>query len=76
MEIRIPRLGQAMQEGTIVEWHADDGDAVVAGQLLYLLETDKVESEIEAPVGGTLRVVEETGQALAVGTVIAYIDEP
>ena len=38
-----------MTEGTLVEWLVADGDAVTPGDVLYRIETDKVENEIEAP---------------------------
>lgn len=71
--IGIPKLGVAMTEGTVVEWLAADGDAVAAGQVLYRLETDKVENDIEAPVAGTLRIVIPEGGPYPVGTVVGEI---
>ena len=47
MELKIPRLAISMQEGTLVEWLVADGDEVASGALIYLLEADKVENEIE-----------------------------
>ena len=41
MEIRIPKLGVAMTEGTIVQWLVEDGAAVAAGVPIYVLETDE-----------------------------------
>lgn len=72
-EIRIPKLGVAMTEGTLVEWLVVDGEAVSLGAPIYRLETDKVENEIEAPVDGTVRLIAEAGESYAVGTVIATI---
>ena len=74
-EIRIPRLGMAMTEGTLVEWVAADGATVAAGDVLYRLETDKVENDCEAPVAGILRHRAEPGEVYPVGTVIAEIEE-
>ena len=50
--INIPKLGVSMTEGTLVEWLVQDGDEVAAGQVLYRIETDKVENDVEAPVAG------------------------
>jgi pyruvate dehydrogenase E2 component (dihydrolipoamide acetyltransferase)/2-oxoglutarate dehydrogenase E2 component (dihydrolipoamide succinyltransferase) len=71
--INIPKLGVAMTEGVLAQWLADDGAAVEPGQAIYVLETDKVESEIEAPVGGVLRRLGEEGERYVVGEQVAEI---
>ena len=71
--IQIPKLGVAMTEGTLVEWAVADGDVVDVGQILYRLETDKVENEVESPSAGTIRLVAEAGETYPVGTVVAEI---
>jgi len=63
-----------MTEGTLVEWLVADGDTVSAGDLLYRVETDKVENEIEAPVGGVIHITGEEGETYDVGTQIGSID--
>jgi pyruvate/2-oxoglutarate dehydrogenase complex dihydrolipoamide acyltransferase (E2) component len=73
-EIKIPKLGVAMTEGTLVSWAVADGAAIEQGDLLYTIETDKVENEIEAPVSGTLHLVGVEGETYDVGTTIATID--
>jgi pyruvate/2-oxoglutarate dehydrogenase complex dihydrolipoamide acyltransferase (E2) component len=72
--INIPKLGVSMTEGTLVEWMAADGQAVAAGEVIYRLETDKVENDIEAPVSGVLRITGEEGEAYEVGTQIGSIE--
>jgi len=74
MEIRIPKLGVAMTEGTVVQWLVEDGAAVGAGEPLYVLETEKVENEIESPTTGVIRIVGTPGEVYDVGTLIATID--
>jgi pyruvate/2-oxoglutarate dehydrogenase complex dihydrolipoamide acyltransferase (E2) component len=64
-----------MTEATIVEWFVPDGGGVERGQPLYLLETDKVETEIESPATGAVRHIGETGVTYPVGTLIAEITE-
>src|SRR5258706_16009738 len=64
-----------MTEGTLVEWLVADGDTVAAGTPLYLLETEKVENEIESPVAGTIRLVRTAGESYAVGTTVARGEE-
>ncbi len=70
----IPRLAVSMTEGTITEWLVEDGATVTAGQPIYVLETDKTESEIEAPTTGVLRIEADAGEALEVGTPIGEIE--
>ncbi len=53
-EIRMPRLGHSMTEGTVVAWLAKPGEAVRAGQIILTIETDKAEYEVEAPADGLL----------------------
>jgi pyruvate/2-oxoglutarate dehydrogenase complex dihydrolipoamide acyltransferase (E2) component len=72
-EIRMPKLGISMIEGTLVEWLVSDGATVAAGTPIYVLETDKVENEVEAPTEGTVRLIASPGEAYEVGTVIAEI---
>jgi pyruvate/2-oxoglutarate dehydrogenase complex dihydrolipoamide acyltransferase (E2) component len=74
IEIRIPKLGMEMTEGTLSSWLVDDGEAVNQDQPIYLLETDKVENEIPAPIGGTVRHVGTAGETYPVGEIIATID--
>lgn len=76
VEVSIPQLGVAMQEGSIVEWLAADGAAVRAGDPLYLLETDKAQNEIEAPADGTLAIKLQADPDVMhpIGTVVAVIE--
>ncbi len=62
-----------MTEGTIAEWLVDDGAPVVEDQPLYVLETDKVSTEVAAPVSGVLRHIGRVGTSYAVGDVIAEL---
>ena len=73
MEIRIPKLGMEMTEGTLARWLVEDGAEVARDQPLYLLETDKVENEVLAPVSGVLRRVGHEGETYPVGEVIAEL---
>ena len=69
----IPKLGIGMAEGVLAEWLVGDGDRVEPGTPIYLLETDKVENEVEAVVSGTIRLGAEAGGTYPVGTQIAEI---
>ncbi len=72
--INIPKLGVSMTEGTLVEWMVQDGQQVAAGEVLYRIETDKVENDIEAPVAGTVHLTGEAGETYDVGVQIGSID--
>ena len=71
-EIRVPQPGDAVMEGTLVEWL--DGARVEAGEPIYLLETDKVEMEIQAPCAGVLRHIGQEGEVYPVGELIGTIE--
>jgi 2-oxoglutarate dehydrogenase E2 component (dihydrolipoamide succinyltransferase) len=74
-EVRIPKTGDAVEEGTLVEWLVEDGARVERGDPLYLLETDKVEMEIDAPCAGVVSHVGTAGEVYPVGELIATITE-
>src|SRR5438874_10089604 len=75
-EIKLPRLGQGMEAGTIVRWLKSEGDKVEKGEALYELDTDKVTQEVEAEASGTLlKILAGEGEEIAVGKRIAVIGE-
>ncbi len=75
MDILMPQLGETVTEGTIAVWHKKVGDEVKADDILMDVETDKVATEIPAPVGGILSAIHVgEGQTVEVGTVLAVID--
>jgi pyruvate/2-oxoglutarate dehydrogenase complex dihydrolipoamide acyltransferase (E2) component len=72
-EVKLPRLGQGMESGTIVRWLKTEGDAVTKGEPLYELDTDKVTQEVEAESDGVLlRIVIADGE-VDVGTTVGII---
>jgi pyruvate/2-oxoglutarate dehydrogenase complex dihydrolipoamide acyltransferase (E2) component len=73
-DIILPQIGFSMSEGTLVEWFAEDGATVTAGDNLYAIESDKSVNEVEAPVTGVLRIKSEIGKVYPVGEVIATIE--
>jgi pyruvate dehydrogenase E2 component (dihydrolipoamide acetyltransferase) len=73
-EVILPKLGQTMEEGTIVEWLKSEGESVQRGDLLFTTESDKATLEVEAPGGGFLRrVFFHEGDTVPVLTVVALI---
>jgi pyruvate dehydrogenase E2 component (dihydrolipoamide acetyltransferase) len=74
-EIKLPRLGQGMESGTIVKWLKAEGEPVEKGEPLYELDTDKVTQEVEADASGVLlKIAVEEGE-VEVGRTIAVIGE-
>lgn len=63
-----------MSEGTLVEWLVSDGQTVNVGDVLYRIETDKVENEIESPAAGVVHLSGVEGETYEVGTQIGSID--
>ena len=74
-EVKLPRLGQGMESGTIVKWLKAEGDAVKKGEPLYELDTDKVTQEVEAEAAGVLLKIAVPEGEVPVGTTIAFIGE-
>jgi pyruvate/2-oxoglutarate dehydrogenase complex dihydrolipoamide acyltransferase (E2) component len=74
ISVNIPKLGISMTEGMLSSWLVAEGDTVDRGQVLYVLETDKVETEIESPAAGTIRLVGEPGEVYPVGSLVAQIE--
>jgi pyruvate dehydrogenase E2 component (dihydrolipoamide acetyltransferase) len=74
-EIVMPKLSDTMEEGTILQWRKQVGDAIAAGEVIAEVETDKADMELEAAEGGVLSTIQvAAGESAAVGAVIAFID--
>ena len=72
-EVKLPRLGQGMEAGTITKWLKAPGDTVEKGEPLFEIDTDKVTQEVESDYAGVLlKITLEAGEA-PVGQTIAYI---
>jgi pyruvate dehydrogenase E2 component (dihydrolipoamide acetyltransferase) len=74
-EVKLPRLGQGMESGTIVKWLKSEGDKVEKGEPLYELDTDKVTQEVEAEASGVLLKIAISSGEVEVGKTIAMIGE-
>jgi len=74
MDVLMPQLGETVAEGTVAAWHKQAGDSVEKGDMLLDVETDKVATEITAPVSGVLSIISvPEGETVDVGTVLAVI---
>ena len=72
-EVKLPRLGQGMESGTIVRWLKSEGEVVKKREPLYELDTDKVTQEVEAEADGVLlKILVDEGE-VDVGTTVAVI---
>jgi len=74
-DIVMPKMGESLTEGTVLEWKKQVGDKIDKDEILLEIATDKVDSEIPAPVSGTLvEIIGEINQTYAVDTVIARVE--
>jgi len=74
-EVKLPRLGQGMESGTIIKWLKSEGDRIEKGEPLYELDTDKVTQEVEAEASGVLLKIAVQEGEVPVGETIAVIGE-
>jgi len=72
-EVKLPRLGQGMESGTIVRWLKSEGEQVAKGEALYELDTDKVTQEVEAEASGVLLKIAVPEGEVEVGRTIGFI---
>jgi pyruvate dehydrogenase E2 component (dihydrolipoamide acetyltransferase) len=75
-EVRLPQLGQTMEEGTIVNCLVKVGDEVKKGDVIFEIETDKATLEMESPAEGFVKyILAETDQTLPVGAPIMVVGD-
>jgi 2-oxoglutarate dehydrogenase E2 component (dihydrolipoamide succinyltransferase) len=74
IEIKIPSVGESVQEAVLAEWFKKDGDAVRRDEPLFVIETDKVTLEVVAEADGILKISVEAGETVAVGAVVGAIE--
>ncbi|NPA30852.1 MAG: biotin/lipoyl-binding protein, partial [Chloroflexi bacterium] len=74
VEVRMPRLGEGVIEATISQWLVREGERVEEGDPLLEVNTDKVDTEIPAPVTGTVvKILHAEGETVPVGEVLALV---
>ena len=74
-EVFIPKTGIYMDDCHLIDWLVDEGATVRAGEALFLMETNKVEMEIEAGAGGIVHHGAPVGEDYPIGKVIGWIAE-
>lgn len=75
IEVKVPAIGESVTEVTLVAWHVSDGDFVEEGDILCDLESDKATVELPAENSGTIKIVAEEGSDLAIGALVAHLEE-
>ena len=74
-EIKMPKLGESITEGTIISWSVKVGDTVQEDDVLFEVNTAKVSAEIPSPVEGkVIGILFKEGDTVPVGTVVAIVD--
>ena len=75
-DVIMPKLGESITEGTILEWKKNVGDSISRDETILEISTDKVDSEIPSPASGVLlEILYDKNEVVAVGDVIARIGE-
>jgi pyruvate/2-oxoglutarate dehydrogenase complex dihydrolipoamide acyltransferase (E2) component len=73
--VKMPKLGETVDEVLVLEWAVSVGDVVSAGDSLMTVETDKVEAELPSPVAGTVvELLVEIDDEVSVGTPVCTIE--
>jgi pyruvate dehydrogenase E2 component (dihydrolipoamide acetyltransferase) len=76
MEVVMPKMGESVNEGTIIKWHKKEGDKVQRDEIIFEISTDKVDTEIPSPADGVLKQIKvPEGETVEAGTVVAIISE-
>ena len=76
IDIIMPKMGESITEGTIVEWKKEIGDKIKKDETILEISTDKVDSEVPSPGSGVLlEIISNKNETVAVGSVLGYIGE-
>jgi 2-oxoglutarate dehydrogenase E2 component (dihydrolipoamide succinyltransferase) len=73
VEIKIPSVGESVQEAVLVQWYKKDGDPVQKDEPIFVVETDKVTLEIVAEASGILKILVFEGETVSIGTKVGTI---
>src|SRR6476661_5491554 len=77
VEVTMPQMGDSVSEGSILEWHKQEGDEVSEGETLVEISTDKVDAEVPSPVSGTVvKHHAAEGDTVAEGTILEWAKQP
>lgn len=74
MNIIMPKMGESINEGTVIKWHKKVGDSIVQDEIIFEISTDKVDTEIPAPADGILsEILVKEGETVEAGTTVAVL---
>src|SRR3954454_7380659 len=74
VEVVMPPMGDSVSEGSILEWHKQEGDEVSEDETLVEISTDKVDADVPSPVSGTVvKIHAAEGDTVGVGSVLVEI---
>ena len=72
VRVVMPAMGDSVAEGTVLEWHKQEGDTVEVDETIVEISTDKVDAEVPAPVAGTVvKIHAAEGETISVGALLA-----
>ncbi len=72
-KLTMPKLGMTMESGRVVEWKKNEGDEVAQGEIVLLIETEKVQYEVESPAAGILHILAPPDTEAPPGTALALV---
>lgn len=75
IEIKVPAVGESISEVTLLKWVKKDGEYVDRDEVIAELESEKATFEVNAEQAGSLKIMAQEGDSLAIGAVLAHIDE-
>ncbi|HEX4925134.1 MAG TPA: 2-oxoglutarate dehydrogenase complex dihydrolipoyllysine-residue succinyltransferase [Bdellovibrionales bacterium] len=74
VEIKIPTVGESINEATIGRWNFKSGDWVEKDAVVLEIETEKATMEVSAPASGKLTITANQGQTVAIGAIVGSVD--
>src|SRR5256885_9972853 len=75
VEIQMPQMGESVTEGTVLEWHVAEGDAVSEGDTVVEVSTDKIDAEVPAPASGVItKLLVSPDDTVQIGQALAVLD--
>src|SRR5215217_420449 len=75
VEIQMPQMGESVTEGTVLEWHKQEGEYVSEGDTVVEVSTDKIDAEVPAPASGVItKILKAPDDTIEVGGVLAELD--
>ncbi len=75
VQIEMPQMGESVTEGTVLEWHKQEGEYVSEGETVVEVSTDKIDAEVPAPTSGVItRILKDPDETIEVGGVLAELD--